>query len=714
MGLVAWFRWLSVAALASVSVVASADSAVAQGKKYAVLIGVSCYKGVANADLPFVENDVAILAETLAARGFDVYPFCEASVKLDPENRKIKRPILPTKENIEDAFRDAKNGPLKNVFKTKNATLLVYFSGHGIVTRKKSEETRLFMRDSEFEAANRSTLSAQMLRRMIRATPCERRLLLIDACHAGGTRGAETLAYSQIFEKSWREGGVDGAPTFASCSFQETSAVLLKSVRRFDESQRKRDVSVFTYWVNEALKGRADGAVDGKTDGVVGSDELFAYVEQNFHWMRSVRRSDQTPAIVASKDEKPFPLCAAPSRGYLETIDDLAEQIVTKAKILGKKEIYVEDFVESIANEDLRKKKWAANVLHSFASQTIALLRASVEKKWDALERGTTTVPAAEAGDRRFVVKTAVEARLGANQEIEYAMTCVQRNFDVAETRSDGDVGARLAMKDAPEAALKSLDDGTRAAAVPMNVRIEARGAGESVWQTRTVREIDGAQWVELNPGETYRVVFEPNGAASSAAEKVCARLLVDGRNSLAQYEPYVEAPSDFGWQIEEETENAESTLSETFNETSQAEETEGTRGKPKVVLAPVVPLEAANFWLLEPRKRYIIDGFVDQISQTSDVFRVVETDAAAADAPVDDERGLILVAFYETTRSRSAESDVMTEPGPRQRFSTIVVEGVEPGAPLGVLRLRYASAKFIARLEEEAAATPAVGGWSE
>ena len=446
--------------------------------------------------------------------------------------------------------------------------------------------------------------------------------------------------------------------------------------------------------------------------------------------MRSVRRSDQTPAIVASKDEKPFPLCAAPSRGYLETIDDLAEQIVTKAKILGKKEIYVEDFAESIATEDLRKKKWAANVLHSFAAQTIALLRASVEKKWDALERGTTTIPAAEAGDRRFVVKTAVEARLGANQEIEYAMTCVQRNFDVAETRSDGNVGARFAMKDAPEAALKSLDDGTRTAAVPMNVRIEARGAGESVWQTRTVREIDGAQWVELNPGETYRVVFEPNGAASSAAEKVCARLLVDGRNSLAQYEPYVEAPSDFGWQIEEETENAESTLSETFNETlsetlsetfnetfnetSQAEETEGTRGKPKVVLAPVVPLEAANFWLLEPRKKYIIDGFVDQISQTSDVFRVVETDAAAADAPVDDERGLILVAFYETTRSRSAESDVMTEPGPRQRYSTIVVEGVEPGAPLGVLRLRYASAKFIARLEEEAAATPAVGGWSE
>ena len=204
MGLVAWFRWLSVVALASVSVVASADSAVAQGKKYAVLIGVSHCEHVAKADLPFVENDVAILAETLAARGFDVYPFCEASVKLDPENRKIKRPILPTKENIENAFLHAKNGPLKNVFKTKNATLLVYFSGHGIVTSEESEETRLFMRDSEFEAANRSTLSAQMLRRMIRATPCERRLLLIDACHAAGTRGAKTLAYSQIFERRRR------------------------------------------------------------------------------------------------------------------------------------------------------------------------------------------------------------------------------------------------------------------------------------------------------------------------------------------------------------------------------------------------------------------------------------------------------------------------------------------------------------------------------
>lgn len=699
---VAWFRWLSASALALASVVATADSAAAQERKYAILIGVSYCENATSASLPFVENDVAVLAETLAARGFDVYPFCEASVKLDPENQKIKSPIPPTKANIERAFLEEENGPLKNVFKTKNATLLVYFSGHGLVTVEDSERTRLFMRDSDLQAANRSTLCAQALREMVRATPCERRLLLIDACHAAGTGGAKTLdAYSRLFEDSFLEGGVDGAPTFASCSFQEISSVLLASVTRFGESQRKRDVSVFTYWVNEALKGRADGAVDGKADGVVGSDELFAYVEQNIRWMRSAGRSWQTPAIVASQDEKPFVLCDAPSRGYLETIDDLAEQIVTKAKILGKKEIYVDDFDATIASEALRENLRASEALHSFAVSATEQLRTSVQKKWSALEQGTVTRPGDEAFDRRFVVKTVVEARLGADREIEYAMTCSERNFGVAGTRNSKDATARLASKNAPEAALKGLDDGTRLNAAPMNVRVEARGAGESVWRTRTIREIDGAQWIELNPGETYRVVFEPNVGAPSEAERVCARLLIDGRNSLAQYEPYVEAPGDFGWQIEEKTERAEPRLNEIFNatlaETAQVEQ--------KVVLAPVVPLEGANFWLLNPRKRRVVDGFVDPISQTSDVFRVVETDASG-----DDERGLILVAFYEAARSRSVQGDAMTEPGPRQKFSAIVVEGFETGAPLGVWRLRYASAEYLARLEEETASSPSGG----
>ena len=98
MGVAASLRWLSVWGLALAVVAASgvalagvaADSAAgvasddarksARGAKFAVVIGVSHCEDESATSLPFVENDVALLVETLAARGFVVYPFCEESV----------------------------------------------------------------------------------------------------------------------------------------------------------------------------------------------------------------------------------------------------------------------------------------------------------------------------------------------------------------------------------------------------------------------------------------------------------------------------------------------------------------------------------------------------------------------------------------------------------------------------------------------------------
>lgn len=711
----AWLRWLSVGGLVWASVVASANSATAAGTKFAVVIGVSYCEDKSTAELPFVENDVALVSETLAARGFDVYPFCEESVTLDATNKKIKKRQLPTKANIERAFAEGKNGPLANVFKYKDATLLVYFSGHGRVASEKSGQTRLVLRDSKNDDPEGSTLRAQTLRKMMNATPCKRRLLLLDSCCAAGTRDVskdEEKTYSELFANSFLEGGVGGVPTFASCSFRGVSGALLPYVKKFNETQKKRDVSLFTYWVVEALKGRADGAVDEQTDGVVGSDELFAYVEQNIRWMRSEGRSWQTPAIVAAKDEKPFKVCDVLPRSYGETLDDMAEQIVTKAKILGKKEIFVEDFDETFASANLRSDGDEVAALHSFAVSATELLRANVREKWRALQKGTLTRIEGSATDRRFVVKGVVEARERAERDVSYVMSCKEVVAGKGTPQDFAAASAILQRKYAPEGALKGVDDGTQKNVLPTNVRIEARSANENAWRTRPICEIDGVQWVELNPGETYRVVFEPNAAAPSA-ENFIMRFLVDGRNSLAQYEPSVTPPSDFWWQVEEITQDGEAANAET----STAEDAQVAQN---IVLAPAVPLDHANFWVLDPRQKYVVDGFCDQFSQTSAAFTVVKADASDADAADEDERGLLVFAFYKSARSRNGRSlnevgDAMTVPGPKQRYSTIVVKGLEPGAPLGILRLRYASAEFLARLKKEAApATPLVGGENE
>lgn len=718
MRFVASFRRLSVLALACWAALAATEAARAQGnaapKKYAIVIGASYFEDRTIAALPFVENDTVLIAETLAERGFTVYPFCEKRVKFDPKSGKIKKSQSPTKENVERALSDD-NGPLRDVFKNRRATLLIYFSGHGVDAPDRENATRLVLRDSYRDDLTGTTLSAQALREMASATECENRLLLIDACHAGGTRGREGdegPSYAELFEKEFLAGGLEGTPTFASCDFESLSGVLLPQVERFDASQKKRDVSVFTYWVNEGLKGCADGAVDkASADGVIGSDELFAYVAQNLEWMNAVSEYWRTPTLVASENDKPFALCAAPRRDYWETLDDLAEQIVTKAKILGKEDIYVEKFVETFASSTLKRDRAEVEALHSFAVGATERLRESVRRKRAALESGTTPRRGYRPpADKRVVVKSVVEARIDDRRETTYAMTCDVRESSAAASRELAVVRGNLRKKDAAEINLKSTDAGN-ANAAPF-VRIEAKGPNDAVWKTRPIREIDGARWVELNPGETYRVVLAPPLALIPAAErangveaKVCARLLIDGRNSLPQYEPYAEPTNDFFWQTDVERNRRKvETTPDAGVALGGVEATSETSEAPPVV-APVVPLDEARFWLLDAGQTHPIEGFYDPSLRSCSAFCVEsaessegENDGEGGDAT---ERGLIVVAFYKATRSRSARPDVQTKPGPKKKCSAFVVKGWEIGANLAFLRLRCASADYLAELEK-------------
>lgn len=723
MGFVAPFRWLVVWVVALGTAFASTSTASAQGnaasRKIAIVVGASYYEDRTVAALPFVENDVALIAETLAARGFTVYPFCEKRVKFDPENERIKKSEKPTKANLERVFSD-KNGPLRNVFKNRRATLFVYFSGHGVKSPEEEESTRLFLRDSYRDDLMETTLGVQELREMMSATKCENRLLALDACHAGGARGAQKPSadeptYAELFEREFVAGGVEGTPTFASCDFASVSGVLLPWVERFNTSQTKRDVSVFTYWLNEGLKGSADGAVDPTgADGTIGSDELFAYVAENLRWMVSVGGHWQAPTLVAAENEKPFAFCAAPRRDYWEAIDDLAEQAATKAKIWGKKEIYVEDFVETFASPKLKNDAAEVDALHSFAVGATKRLLESARRKLSALESGTKT--AAEArlpAEKRVVVKPFVEARIDERGETTYSMRC-----ELCAASAAPNVLAvaksRLRKKDAKETKLKSVD-AENANAAPF-IRVEAKGPSDARWETRPIREIDGKQWVELNPGETYRVVLAPTLDLIPVAErvrgvapKICARLLIDGRNSLPQYEPYLEPTLDFFWQtdVERNREKVE-TLDVADDETDDAFNAGAAipSAEPEAaqVVAPVVPLDEARFWLLDAGARYPIEGFYDPSLKTCNAFCVESADANDGGEDDETERGLIVVAFYKATPSRGALADVQTKPGPKKKCSAFVVNGWEIGANLAFLRLRCASANYLAELEKTAA----------
>lgn len=708
------FCWLSVFGLALATALASSVSAHAQERKIAIVIAASYYEDPTIAALPFVANDASVIVETLASLGFTVYPFCESNVKFDPNDKRIAKPQKPTKENIERALSD-ENGPLRNVFKApKKTTLLVYFSGHGGQAPERDNSTLLLLRDSYRDDLTETTLSAQAAREMMSATECEKRLLILDACHAGGTRGPDDPTYAELFNNEFVEARFEGTPTFASCDFASLSGALLPLTRKFDASQKKRDVSVFTYWLNEGLKGYADGAVENQdADGVIASDELFAYVAQNLEWTLASGAYWQTPALVASKNEKPFAVCAAPRRDYWETIDGLAEQIVTKATILGKDEIVVEQFAETFASPELKRDRAEVDALHSFAESATKRLQQSVERKREALRSGTTMFNDDQtSSDKSVVVKPVVEARIDARGEKTYAMRCDVCNANSSSTVMNAAASVLVVAQsvlrkiDAAETKLKSTDAGN-ASAAPF-VRIEAKGPNDAVWQTRPICEIGGFSWVELNPGETYRVVLAPSLALIPAAErtngapKICARLLVDGRNSLPQYEPYAAPTGDFFWQLTVEQNKMQSkTRGETSVSLNAVEETAEEAAVPPMAVAPVVPLDEARYWVVDAGKKYPIEGFYDPSLQTCDSFYVAPADSSEAENDDERERGLIVVAFYKATASRSPDPDVQTIPGPKKKCSAFVVKGWEIGANLAFLRLRCGSANYLAKLKK-------------
>src|SRR5262249_44763357 len=99
--------------------VALPASAAAQGKRYAVLVGVKEYDHSSLSNLEYTENDVVALARLLRPAGYQVALLCDAEGRKAPRNK-------PTLRNIK-AQLTATLGRC-----TKRDTVVVAFAGHGL------------------------------------------------------------------------------------------------------------------------------------------------------------------------------------------------------------------------------------------------------------------------------------------------------------------------------------------------------------------------------------------------------------------------------------------------------------------------------------------------------------------------------------------------------------------------------------------------------
>ena len=137
-------------------------------------------------------------------------------------------------------------------------TVLVFFSGHGFL----DDRGQGFLAPKDCRKSNLalSAFRTDDLRDMLLQCKASQKLLILDCCHAGGDRGDDDTPSSEELSGTFRN--AEGLITLASCRKRQKS-----------QEWKAKGHGLFTYFLAEGMKGRADR--DG--NGIVDSDELYRY-----------------------------------------------------------------------------------------------------------------------------------------------------------------------------------------------------------------------------------------------------------------------------------------------------------------------------------------------------------------------------------------------------------------------------------------------------
>jgi hypothetical protein len=147
--------------------------------------------------------------------------------------------------------------------------------------------------------------------------PAEKRLLLLDLCEpvVAPAAGVLTSDVADLLNDALlAQVNVDkGLQVLAACAPGQASLTSEELGR-----------SVFAHYLLEGLAGKADGAGDGKADGVVSVQELQAYVVAGVaRWAWTTRRQWQTPVFYGSTEVN-YDLTLAKEKGDLPAPKPLA------------------------------------------------------------------------------------------------------------------------------------------------------------------------------------------------------------------------------------------------------------------------------------------------------------------------------------------------------------------------------------------------------
>ncbi len=219
------------------------------GKTWALVIGVKGYQSVP--PLRYTAADADALAKALMEKGGV------------PEKQILR--ITDDQPDKPDHATLSKKVPewLSRPEIQKDDTVIVFFSGHGVLGPE--EVMYLAPRDIQTKDIPKTGLPAVTLREQIRACKAGTKLLLLDACHSGASKGIK-IENTTPMDGERLAGAFKYAPgvvTISGCKADQFS---------WESNELKH--GVFTYFIQEALSGRADADGNGRID----VDELYRYV----------------------------------------------------------------------------------------------------------------------------------------------------------------------------------------------------------------------------------------------------------------------------------------------------------------------------------------------------------------------------------------------------------------------------------------------------
>lgn len=232
-------------------IVDSAESL--SGKRYALIIGNSEYIDSA---LPTL-NSAGIDAKTFSSvlQDTQIGAFSEVTTLINKDSHIIL-------QSIENFFQN----------RHKDDLLLLYFSGHGIKTKR--GQLFLATRNTTIDLVLSTGISSNFIKENMDASNSQRQILILDCCYSGaiveGAKSEQSLGQS-----------INSVQAFLTSGFGRVIIAASESMQFAFDGKRIEGYPENSLFTQHLIEGLRTGNADFDNDGLVDIEELYQYAYNN-------------------------------------------------------------------------------------------------------------------------------------------------------------------------------------------------------------------------------------------------------------------------------------------------------------------------------------------------------------------------------------------------------------------------------------------------